>query len=330
MKPIYFPFTYISRPVIQALSACFRQTVVYQPSALRIPEEMHKWTESGVLDIRVPVKGREDKLAAILKDYENWTNLHHGGALDYFKARHDSVPFFDETSASQIRADIKGENRKSQSQDKSEDLLNARFFLHIAQDLDLQNNKLSRDLLLIEAMEQNFMNNLKGEDKIPQPETTAKGKFKIDDHGIYMTAERLEAWIHLGQYDQQASGLYITTSRSVFDELMDCAPEAEMLIGFDAVPVYESRTREIERWQDGLFKNLNTLLTNPWPLSTDEMFELPAANGYDKTVAIKFYVIAGEAPQKFFARCVDSASLSGEDEKTAGTIKNTLIGIIEF
>ena len=315
---------------MEALSACFSQTVVYQPSRLKIPAEIQRWAESNVLDIRIPVSGHEDKLEAILKDYADWTNLHQEGAVEYLKARRGSIPFFDETSASQIRAAIKAKSRPSRPQEGSEDLLNARLFLHIAQDFDLQNNTLSQDFLTFEAMEQNLFDNLKGEDETSQPETTAKDRFQIDDPGLYMPVERLKAWTLLRQHDREASGLYITTSRSVFDELIDCAPEAEMVIGFDAVPVYENREEEIARWQDDLIEKLNILLTNPWPPSSDVMFEVPAAKGYNRTVAMKLYIAAGETPHQFFARCVASGLLRAQDEKKEEIIKNTLIGIIEF
>ena len=66
MKPVYFPFTFISRPVIEAVSACFRQIVVYQPSERHVPEQMRQWAESGMLEIRIPVKEDEERLEADL------------------------------------------------------------------------------------------------------------------------------------------------------------------------------------------------------------------------------------------------------------------------
>jgi len=315
---------------MEALAACFRQAVVYQPSRLEIPAEIQRWAENDVLDIRIPADGHEDQLEAILKDYADWTNLHQEGAMEYLKARRGSIPFFDETSASQIRAEIKAKIRPSPPQEGSEDLLNARLFLHIAQDFDLQNNKLSHDLVSFEAMEKNLFDNLKGEDETAPPETTAKDRFPIDDPGLYMPVERLKAWTFLRQYDREASGLYITTSRSVFDELIDCAPEAEMVIDFDAVPVHANRKAEIAKWQDDLIEKLTILLTNPWPPSSDVMFEAPAAKGYNRTVAMKLYIAAGETPDQLFARCFVGGVLPAPDAKKEGIIKNTLIGLIEF
>ena len=160
MKPVYFPFTYISKPIMTALAACFRQTVVYQPSGLAIPAEMQSWAENNLLDIRVPVAGHEDQLKVLLKDYAAWMNLHQEGAVEFLKARHGSIPFFDQTYASQIRSEIKAQSRPSRSQEHAENLLQAALFLHIAQDFDLQNNTLNQDLLNFTAMEQNLFNNL--------------------------------------------------------------------------------------------------------------------------------------------------------------------------
>jgi hypothetical protein len=315
---------------MEALAACFKQTVLYQPSGDRIPPEIQAWAESNTLDIRIPVSGHEDTLEAILKDYADWMNLHQEGAMEYFKARRGSIPFFDETFASQIRAEIKAKTSPSRLQEGFEDLLNARLFLHIAQDFDLQNNKLSQDLVSFEAMEQNLFDNLKGEDETSPPKTTARDRGQMDDPGLYMPGERLKSWTLVRQNDREASGLYITTSRSVFDELIDCAPEAEMVIGFDAVPVYEKRNEKIARWQDDLVDKLNLLLTHSWPPPSDVSFEVPAVKGYNRTVAMKLHIAAGETPHQFFARCVAGGLLPAPDEQKEGIIKNTLIGIIEF
>ena len=78
MKPIYFPFTYISEPVVEATGVCFKQLVVYQPSNQKVPEKMQKWAKSGILDIRVPVKSDEKELDAALRDYKTWVNIHQG------------------------------------------------------------------------------------------------------------------------------------------------------------------------------------------------------------------------------------------------------------
>jgi len=78
MKPIYFPFTHISKPVVDALGFCFRQSVVYQPARFTVSENLENWSQDGVLEVRIPFEGDEERLAAILKDYREWAKLHHG------------------------------------------------------------------------------------------------------------------------------------------------------------------------------------------------------------------------------------------------------------
>lgn len=330
MKPIYFPFTYVSGPAATALAACFKQTVVYQPSRHNIPAEIQMWADRGIIDLRVPIVGDENKLEAILKDYNAWANQHQGSTLDFFKAWGGKIPFFDETFSSQIRAEIKKKSSPGQSQKEDEDIFRDRLFLHMAQEFDLQNNGLNQDLKLFDAMEQDLMKNLKGEDESWHLETAGKEKFPFDDPGFYMAVERLKAWAKLMQHDRETSGLFITTSRSVLDELIDKTPEIEMVIDFDSIPMHASRDEKVEKWQDGLLASLNTLLTSAWPVSTDGMFEAPVVSGGDENVAIKLYIVAGETPYDFFVRCVGDNSPQAGLETERVRFKNTLIGIVEL
>ena len=66
MKPIYFPFTHISDAAVAALSACFKQTVVYQPSRRALPALIQKLADSGLIDVRIPIAGDEKKIDVIL------------------------------------------------------------------------------------------------------------------------------------------------------------------------------------------------------------------------------------------------------------------------
>ncbi len=329
MKPIYFPFTFISKPIVEALSACFKQTVVYQISSQKVPEKMQEWCKSGTLDIRIPVEGDEKKLDKILKDYRAWINLHQGSEIAFLKTQADKIPIFDETSASQIRDDIKKISRENQSQEKPDDLFNARLFLHIAQEFDLQNDELKQDLLLFETMEQDLMKNLKGENEDLHMQTADNRTVEADDPGHYMTKERIKAWAHLMQHDQQVSGLFVTSSRAMLEHLIDITPEVEKLICFDAIPVFENRVEEMERWQVGLMESLDMLATNPRPSSTDGIFHAPAADGCDRKVALTLYIVPCETPHDFFARCVEGDLFCAKDENKEAGLKNTLIGLLE-
>jgi len=330
MKPIYFPFTFITKPVCQTLAACFSQTAVYQISSIKIPDEMQNWEKSDILDIRIPVKYDGDKLDAILKQYRSWANSHQGSEIAFLKARAHEIPFFDETSTRQITADIKSKGgRQNRSQEKPDPLLNAGLFLHLAQEYDMQNLTLNQDLLAIEAMEQNFMKDLKGENQALDEETALEKTLEAHDPGHYMAKERIHAWTRVMQHDQQGSGLFVTTSRSVFETLIDSAPEAELVDVLDAIPVVENRIEALERWQDELMNQLKMLKAIVWLAETDSIIAAPEIPGCETTVSLTLYIVPGKTPHEFFNRYVEHDSLGVKDKITVPKLKNTLLGLIQ-
>ena len=189
MKAIYFPFTFISKPIVDALSACFKKTAVYQITKRNIPEKMKKWDTSGKIEIRIPVEGNEDKIEKILKDYKAWADLHQGSELSILKTQAGKIPFFNENSISQITSDIKKSDPEKHSPEKPDISLNARLFLQIAQEYDSQADILRQDLQLFDTMEQNLIKNLKGENEYFPVEMGRNQEFEIDSPGNYMTKE---------------------------------------------------------------------------------------------------------------------------------------------
>lgn len=324
MKPIYFPFTYISKPIAEAIHACFRKFVVYQPSCRKVPEKMQVLEKSGILDIRVPVQGDEDRLDALLKDYRAWVNLHGSGKAAFFKTQAGKIPFFDDCSISQIKADIK---KKDQDQKSEDSLFNAKIFLHVAQEFDMQNWEVNRNILLFEEMEQDLIKNLKGDNELSHKKH-ALNKTLIDDTD-YMTADRIKAWAHIMRHDREISGLFITGSKSVFDYLIDKAPEAKIAHRFDSIPVCKNRTEKIERWQDDLMQHLDNSAQNSWPVSIDSNIKAPVDKECDDKVSLTLYLVPEETPIEFFARCIKDKTTETEKTNENARFKNTLIGLIE-
>jgi hypothetical protein len=330
MKPVYFPFTFMTNPVCQKLAACFRQTAVYQISSTRIPDDMQEWEKSGMLDIRIPVKYDGDKLDAILQQYRSWAITHQGSEMAFLKARSDKVPFFDETSTRQITADIKSKvERKNRSQEEPDPLLNAALFLHLAREYDIQNLTLTQDLQAIEAMEQDFMTNLKGDNHTLAQEITLEKTLDIYDPGHYMPKERLQAWTRIMQQDQQDFGLYVTTSRSVFEFLIDRAPEAELVDVLDAIPVVDNEVEALETWRDELMRHLEMLATVVWVAKTDPIITAPEIPGRETTVSLTLYIVPGKTPREFFAGFIENDSFGVKDKHNGTKFKNTLLGLIQ-
>lgn len=329
MKPIYFPFTYISEPVLEALSVFFKQIIVYQPSSLNIPESMQKPANSSLLEIRIPVKGDENKIDDILKDYKNWANIHQGSEMAFLKTKPDIIPFFGEFSTSQIKADIKKKKQKQQNEKKQDTLLNARIFLHIAQEFDAQNWEIDKDLLSLEEKSVNLIDNLKGKDELSFKGNDREPALKIDHQSDYMTIDRIIAWTHLMQYDQDMSGLFITNNRSAIEHLIEKTPEAKIVLNIDSTPLTNSDDEKREKWQNSLNEQLELILGDSLPASEGIKIKSPFDKDDGKKVSLTLYLVPGESPYKFFTRSAWHKTPAEEiNNKTA--LNNTLIGFVEF
>ena len=333
MKPIYFPFTFISQPAGEALRACFRRVVVYQPSRQSVPEGMQIWEKEGLLDIRVPATGDEGQIDAICRDYRIWLDQHQGSDIALLKAQGNSIPFFDESYASQIKKDVLKNGRASESQGKPDFLLLARIFLQTAQELDAENWRINQDLVSLEKMERDLHNGLRGEDGDSQVKSPGEMALNISDSGDYMIKERIQAWARLFLHDQsqlgaEASGVFITNSRSVLEYLIDVSTGAETILSLDAVPVQKNTTEHVQKWQDGLMETLVRLVKNKETVVDEASQSFPDSWAGERTVALNIYVIPGETPRKLFARCVNSGFSLPEEDKVEKKIKNTLLGLI--
>ena len=137
MKPLYFPFTYIPKSAGKTLSACFRQTAVYQISGTKIPKDMQELSRNGILDICIPVEVNGKFLDNVLKDYRDWVNIHQGTETAFLAAMANKIPFFDENASSQIRAELRNIGKQISAEEKPDPLFNANLFLHMSQELDL-------------------------------------------------------------------------------------------------------------------------------------------------------------------------------------------------
>jgi hypothetical protein len=329
MKPIYFPFTYIPKSVGKALAACFRQTAVYQISDTKIPDDMQELSQDGILDIRIPVEANGEFLDKVLKDYRGWMNTHQGMETAVLKTMADKIPFFDESASSQIRADLKKTTKQIPAQEKPDLMFYAKLFLHMAQEFDLQKNMLDQNLVDIEAMEEDFMKNLKGEDDNDQSRATLRMVLERDDPGHHMTKERINAWASLMLKDPQTSGLFITTSRAVVEHLIDIVPEAEKVIYFDAIPMGVDEDETLSSWKDGLRKILEKLAFENWPVPINDMANPPEILGSEKSVSLTIYIVPNKTPHEYFADFVETDVFQDEIAKTDTRFKNTLFGLVE-
>lgn len=341
MKPIYFPFTYISKPVAEVVYACFGKTIVCQLSSKNIPEEIHKLAERGVLDILISGKPKikdEEKLSAILKEYNAWANLHQGSKgiqLDFFKARRNKIPFFDDTSISQIKADIKDITDENLVRKEPDSIFDARIFLSIAQEFDMQSDKIDLDILSFETARKDLIKNLKGEIETSPLVPDYGDEFRAGNFIDYMIPERIEAWALLMccdplQYREEMSGLFVTNSRQAIDYLLDKTPEAENVFSIDTIPMVENQVEETAKWQKSLMKYFEIVAESSRPLEIDDFTADHDDLKCETKASLSLYLVPETSPLEYFSRFIRFDSTCGEIEKGQVKFKNTLIGHICF
>jgi len=317
MTPIYFPFTYVSKQTADVLRACFSKTIVYQPSSYNIPESMRQLKDKGLLDIRIPAKDDNEKLAEILREYKNWAHIHQGSGMSFFKTQTDNIPFYDEISAHQIRSDIKKKEKNQTSEQIIDPILHARIFLSMAQEFDINQWDITSELESFADLEKAFIEDLKGDKDSESVNLTTNQAFVKDEPGSHMTDQRIKSWINLLMCDPKDSNFYVTTSRDVMENLFEKSQEMEMVFK-DAIPKnYDS---------DELKNNLTKRLENISKISGIDRVKGLLEN---KSGVLTVYRIFS-CPRDYFRQYAGMEFSNKIDKSNDNKHEYTLIGIIEM
>jgi hypothetical protein len=332
MKPIYFPFTYVSDPVAKALSACFGQFVIYRPVSENLSEQMQLWINRGVMDVRVPVTENENELKTAVKNYQIWADLHRKGLSEktaILKTRMDSLPFFSEFSFSKIVEDMKEKIHYNSNTQIPDPVLAARIFLYFAQEFDRQNYELSCDLNLYDQQEEELIRQLKMEDDPVVGQFRNAPMTLPNPFADYMISDRLAAWTRIFCQDSEVSGLFVTHSPAILEYLRDRASTVARVMNIESIPLGEENYGERESWQERLALNLVRLVENKQTASSEESIEqldLPTA---ENTVSLSIYRVPDQTPHEFFTHCaeINRPAADGADRKS--TSNNTLIALVQ-
>jgi hypothetical protein len=333
MKPIYFPFTYATDLVVEAMAACFGQFVVYQPVTDNLPEQMQFWNHKGILDVRVPVVEDEKELKTAVKNYLDWADLHFGGTdirATSLNALNDSLRFFESLLSSHIVADIKNQIRSGSSAKASDSLMAARIFLYFAQKFDLQSQEVEHDLKWYGQKEEDLIRELKVEDDFLAMEFCKEQVQMPNNSAEYLLTDRLVAWTRIFLKDTESSGLFVTHSPAILDHLLDRSPTAEKFLHFESIPLDGVMTDGLDSWRHNLVSKLAHAAENKQPVSAGGQADAPAFPDSGNTVSLSLYLVPDQMPPGFFSRCAEVKQYDGDPAGHAGRFKNTLIGLIEF
>ncbi len=298
MKPVYFPFTYINDTVARDLYACFGQVTVYQPAAHSIPENMERLAKEGMLDLKVPVSGDEARLVALIKEYKEWGELHQKSDTAFLKAIGERVPFFDDTFSTQLASQIKNIRDENYSKEKPDILFNARLFLCLAQDYDIMQDGINRDLISVYEMEKKLLEGLTHEDEVFFSKNTGSSLQAADDSGKYKIKERIEAWTYLMSNDKENPRFFITGSKDAFDFIIEKAWDIKKVVELASVPVC-AEADIINKWRDILTGQVEGLLKDDNFKIDEKIYDLPAAKEPDRGMSLKIFRIINKSRHDF-------------------------------
>ena len=217
MDPVFFPFSYLSAADMEVMRIYFQRVVVAMPSRLAVPDHMAALEREGSLTIRVPGPVRETELAAVLKSFRAWAELHGSRGMAHLKNTGGEMPFFDESNPSRIRNAIRSGGGEKPVQE-SDSRFEAAVFMQTALELDWQNADVFEQLDRVRRREEQLFEDLLSEEPgISRIRQSAGG----EDRGAFMTRERMQAWSRMMAGQLGEPTLLVTTSRGVFDWVWD-------------------------------------------------------------------------------------------------------------
>jgi hypothetical protein len=342
MRPIYFPFTYLPQPIFERLNTLFPQILVCQPSGNRIPESLMVLRETKRVDILLPDESKDPALDRLLEEYRHWAQNHRGEPSDVFKLSPPKVPFFDDTSSSQIRMDVKksiaNEINLKKEGGKPDALLTALAFLTMAQEFDQQQYELLKEIDHLDLMEKNLFDTLKGDaiGAIGDP-CVEKIHRNVEMVANHMPKERINAWIQLFFHQLQMmtpenapvkdSLLFVTSSKSVMDCIIEKAPDIDISFSVEGIPLKRNESPSDIVFFNNLRDGLISLATTSQPGSGERMTHPGAAAASEKGTTLSIYRILDKSPVAFLAYL---AGVDGPEKESVSALpwRHTLIGIL--
>jgi hypothetical protein len=331
MKPIYFPFTYVPRWVAETFAACFKQFTVYQPSGRKLPAEMQPWVEANVMEVRVPVPTEDETLAKMTKDFRAFASLHADSKnlkTAVFWGQQGTIPCFGESAVWRIVSDVKKSSRTASAEANFDPLFCAQVFLDFAHEFDRQSDELNRGLGVNNRHARALLKEISGEKENGLPATPLTAEIKVEDPAEYMALDRLQAWLRLFMIDPVDSGLFVTSSPSVFNHLIENRAAAQKVVQSEGLPVMDAKDNSAISWRDSFLKQLKQLVENGWSAAEHTFLDMPLPEDQRSNVTLTLYLVSGQSPADLFTRVFEDQNVDTLKPDQRADFTNTLIGLI--
>jgi hypothetical protein len=324
MKAVYFPFTCLSESIARPLARLVGPVVVYQPVETAIPADIEALASRGLIEIRTPLAGDEDRLRGALAEFTEWARLNPGrstAGTGFLGARQGEVPFFGESAVNRIRSEIRNYDPSARSEAKTDNGFGARLFLALAQENDRAVDSLDRDLDRFKAMEKDFLETLKDADDAGFRRNAPGGTLWREDRGARSTGQRIRAWANLAAADENLPEVLVTTSPAVIDSLLETAEKddglerlAETRLAIPEAVGEPLLGRLLSGIGDGMIDPSGDLCAAGWP-----------ADASETGVAVGLYAAVNRSPSSWVGRLAGPALVSPPAAR--GTVHTIVVAV---
>jgi hypothetical protein len=330
MKSVYMPFTYLTEPTARILSALIGPVVVYQPLQTRVDDSLSALADQGVIDIRFPLTGDDARLAAALSEFTQWAGQNPGrttAGADFVGAQQGKVPYFDDSSISRIRSEIKQYKDQPAEADGDETGFSARLFLAAAEQNDRTTANLDQELKQFKSLEQGFLDSLVEGDEANFDRHGLGSQLWQEDPGAKRTEQRIRSWATLAAADPELPDFFITTSPAVVDTLVETWDEV--------MPIEQLAKIRLAIASSEAPPVLNTVLaelTLRESLTADACDALVALKNNDPdapAVAVTLYAAIDRPPASMARQMAPAAARSAEKKTSPAKAHHTLIVLVE-
>ena len=332
MKPLYFPYTFVTRKTALEIAAFFKEFALYQPSGDAIPGEMLPLADSGLLEVRIPDDSETSRFKRVIKDFRQWGHQQRTGEeiqAAVLRSSKDPVPFFDESSLTQIVAGIRQQIKPSHKSDAMDSTFEARVFLAFAQEYDRQYEEISEELGAYKDKVKDLVDGIDAEGNNPIKAPLSGLEIRRSDPAEFMVLRRLEAWASLYHKDTADPEVLLTTHPRVLDHIKELFPSIERIHEFPCVSAGPATDETLEAWQEGLLKHLSQLAKAEWPAALDRAPQAVEADKNEANLSLTVYIIPDFMPRDCMARCLSPSHIPYGEQVPTSHMRNTIIGLIQ-
>ncbi len=326
MKPFLFPFTCVGASDLATCGQFFKGIRVFQFSTKYMPSEMRTWIDANLVEAVLPDPATCLSFETALAEAESWAQSHRLGAANYAKGYKNRIPFFDATSVSQIRQDIRRADQQNHAADADENATMAAYiFLHMAQSFDIQNQIIVQQMQQQASMEKTLYEDLRGDASLDHLDRI--GEF--DDPAQYMLLDRLKAWSRVWTATSSSQDLFLTTREAVitliqehFPENIDIMPVAVVPAGVSAAPAGNRQQRDVSAF---CHKLASTDLARIKESGLLDTYKAPSA----ASDGLRIFLLPGIRPHQIFGCFADQTNSIETHTPNGADVINTVIGLIE-